>query len=144
MYYLDSNAFIYPALYDGPKASGAEEFLRAVVARDHAAATASLTLDEVIWITSQNASREIALKQGERLIQLPNLQILDVGARELLRVVKLMRTYDHLTPRDAIHLSTAVENGIHSIVSDDDDFDDVAEVDRIGLDELEVNDRDPD
>ena len=74
MYYLDSNAFIYPALYEGPKASAAARFLGAVVEGDEAAATASLTLDEVIWIVSQNASREEAIAQGERLIQLPNLR----------------------------------------------------------------------
>ena len=136
MYYLDSNAFIYPALYEGPKASEAARFLGAVVRGDEAAATASLTLDEVIWIVSQNASREEAIAQGERLLKLPNLRILDVGSRELLRVIKFMDAYDRLTPRDAIHLSTAIESGIRSIVTDDDDFDFVSEVDRIGLDEL--------
>lgn len=137
MYYLDSNAFIYPALYEGPKASRASAFLREVVEGDEAAATASLTMDEVIWIVSQNASRDVAIRQGERLLKLPNLRILDVGSQELLRVVTVMDTYERLTPRDAIHLATMLENGIHTIVSDDDDFDDVTDVDRIGLDELD-------
>lgn len=119
-------------MYEGPKASAAARFLGAVVDGDEAAATASLTLDEVIWIVSL----EEAIAQGERLIQLPNLRILDVGSRELLRVIKFMDAYDRLTPRDAIHLSTAIESGIRSIVTDDEDFEVVSEVDRIGLEEL--------
>lgn len=31
MYYLDANAFIYPALYEGPKAHGAASLLEQVV-----------------------------------------------------------------------------------------------------------------
>lgn len=142
MYYLDSNAFIYPALYEGPKASGAAALLAAVVEGDESAATASLTLPEVLWIVSQNASREEAIAQGERLLHLPNLRILDVGGREMLRVIKFMDAYEGLTPRDAIHLSTAIESGIRTIVTDDADFDVVSEVERIGLDELDVLDHD--
>lgn len=137
MYYLDSDAFIYPALYEGPKATKAGAFLEEVVEDAASAATASLTLDELIWIISQISSRDVAIRQGERLPKLPNLRILDVGSRELLRVIRFMDAYDHLTPRDAVHLAAMAEYGVHSIVSDDDDFDDVTEVSRIGLDELD-------
>jgi len=41
MYYLDSKAFIYPALFEGPKASGAARFLGAIVRGEEAAATAA-------------------------------------------------------------------------------------------------------
>lgn len=138
MHSLDGDAFIYPALYEGSKASGAAALLASVVAGDVAAATASPTLDEVIWIVPRDASREVALEQGERLLHMPNLRVLDVGSRELLRAVELIRTYDHLTPRDAIHLSAAIENGIHSVVSDAEAFDDVIGVERVGLGGLDV------
>ena len=135
MYYVDSNVLIYPALYEGPKAENATAFLRAVVEGDQQAATASLTLDEVIWIISRERSRGAAIDQGERLLKLPNLRVLDVGGVELMRCIKHMRAYEHLTPRDAIHLAAATEHGIHSIVTDDADFEDVTGVTRFGLDD---------
>lgn len=94
----------------------------------------------MICIVSQSASRDVALRQGERLLKFPNLRILSVGSRELLRVVKLMDAHEHLTPRDAIHVAAMTEHGIGSIVSDDGDFDAVPDVDRIGLDELDLPD----
>lgn len=136
MHYLDANAFIYPTLYEGPKASGTAAFLRSIVGGDEAAATASLTVDEVIWVVSQNSSRQDGVRQGERLLKLPNLRILDVGSQELLRVIRFMDAYEHLSPRDAIHLAAMTEHGIHTIISDDDDFDSVSEVSRVGLDEV--------
>lgn len=133
MYYLDSNVLIYPALYEGPKADGATTLLRAVVSGDVQAATASLTIDEVVWIISREATREDGIDQGERILQMPNLRILDIGGRELLSSVKHLRRYDHLTPHDAIHLAAMTDHGIGSIVTDDDDFDGLAEVDRIPI-----------
>lgn len=138
MYYLDSNALIYPALYEGPKATRAAGLLRAVVEGEEEAATASLTLDEVVWITARETSRDAGIEQGERLLKLPNLRILDVRSRDILRALKHMREYEGLTPRDAVHLATMTEHGIHSIVSDDDDFDDVGEATRVPLEEIEI------
>lgn len=133
MRYLDSNVLIYPALYEGPKAESATSILRQVVSGSAPAATASLTLDEVVWIISQEATREEGVTQGERILKMPNLRILDVRGRDLMSALKHMRTYDHLTPRDAIHLAAMTEHGIRSIVTDDNDFDAVAEIDRIEL-----------
>lgn len=133
MRYLDSNVLIYPALYEGPKADSATSLLKQVVSGSLQAATASLTLDEVVWIISQEATREDGIAQGERILKMPNLRILDVRGRDLMSSLKHMRTYDHLTPRDAIHLAAMTEHGIRSIVTDDADFDGVTEVDRIDI-----------
>jgi predicted nucleic acid-binding protein len=137
MHYLDSNAFIYPALYDGPKATNAAELLADIVAGRTKGATASLTLDEVIWIIGQEATRDDGIAQGERLLKLPNLRILAVDGPVLMRSIKQLRAYDHVTPRDAIHLATMGEHGIHSIVSDDADFDAVESVERVPLESLD-------
>ena len=123
MHYLDSNVFVYAALYDGPKAAGREP-----------AATASLTVDEVVWILSQEADRGVALEQGERLLSVPNLSVLDVTAQTMLGVLRHMDAYDHLTPRDATHLAAMIDHGVFTVVSDDADFDRVDEVERQPLD----------
>lgn len=130
MYYLDSNAFIYPALYEGTKADGAAQLLQEIVAGDTEGATASLTLDEVVWITSRETDRETALRQGQRILQFPNLQILDVRERESRGMIEEMETYEELAPRDAIHLAAMKSRDIGDIVSDDRDFDPVEGVTR--------------
>ena len=133
MRYLDSNVFIYPALYEGPKADCATSLLRQIGSGSVQAATTSLTVDEVVWIISQEATRSDGITQGERLLKMPNLRILDVRGRDIMSSLKHMRRYEHLSPRDAIHLAAMTEHGIRSIVTDDEDFDQVSEVDRIEI-----------
>lgn len=133
MYYLDANAFIYPTLYDGPKAAGAETLLRRIVDGDEAGATSALTLDEVVWILSQRESRRVALEQGRRILQLPRLRILDVTAEHTLTMLRYLERHETLSPRDAVHLSVMDSHGIHGIVTDDRDFEAVPTVERHGL-----------
>lgn len=133
MYYLDANVFIYPALYDGKKARGAQALLEAVVAGDEQAATASLTLDEVVWILSRNTSRETAIEQGRRILEFPNLRVLGVDTQHTLRALRYMEDNDWPKPRDAIHLAAMDDNDIHTIVSDDEDFEPVEDADRLEL-----------
>lgn len=136
MLYLDSNVFIYPALYEGEKAEGAADLLKNIVAGEEKAATASLTIDEVAWILTKNESREAALKESERLLMLPNLQILDVSGETMASALGHMRKHQSLSPRDAIHLATATDHGIYTIATDDRDFDEVDTVERRDLTEL--------
>ena len=130
MYYLDANAFIYPALYDGQKSDGATALLRKILDGDESAATATLTVDEVVWILSREADRSIAIEQGRRILEMPNLRILDVEAEHALRALSTLDSYVSLTPRDAFHLAVMGAHGIHAIASDDRDFEEISEVDR--------------
>lgn len=133
MLYLDSNVFIYPALYEGEKADQAAELLKDIVAGEERAATASLTIDEVVWILSKEASREEALKEGERLLMLPNLRILEVSGETIATALGHMQKHRKLSPRDAIHLATATDHGIYTIITDDTDFEDTDVVESRGL-----------
>lgn len=133
MYYLDANVFIYPALYEGEKARGAETLLEAVTAGEEQAATASLTLDEVVWILSRNVSRETAIEQGRRILEFPNLRVLGVDTQQTLRALQYMERYDTLQPRDAIHLAAMDDHDIRIVVSDDADFENIEDVERLEL-----------
>jgi predicted nucleic acid-binding protein len=135
MYYIDANVFIYVALYEGRKHEHARALLEAVENGSEGAATAALTLDEVVWVLSQEASRSVALEQGQRLLDIPNLRFVDVEGATLVGMLQQMRRNEHLRPRDAIHLATMESAGIYTIVSDDSDFDRVDDVDRRGLEE---------
>lgn len=133
MYYLDANAVLYSSIYTGEKASGAESLIRRIATGELSGATASLTLDEVVWILSRYSSRKSALDQGRRILAFPRVQILDVEARHMVTMIRFLDRYDALTPRDAVHLSVMDAHGIRAIASDDHDFDAVSEVDRHGL-----------
>lgn len=133
MYYLDANAFVYPALYDGEKAAGATELLRAIVAGDERGATATLTIDEVVWVLSRESDRSVAIEQGRRILEMPNLSILDVEAEQALGMLSVLERHETLAPRDAIHLAVMDSHGLHGIVSDDRDFEAIPDVERHAL-----------
>lgn len=133
LHYFDSNVFILPALYEGDRSENAADWLRKMVDGEIEVGTSALTLDEVSWIISREATKEEALKEGERILELPHLKILDVKSEDTVRMMNYQRRYDDLKPRDAMHLSVAVRNGIRTVVSDDDDFDGLKEIERISL-----------
>lgn len=128
LFYFDSNVFIFPALYEGKKSRKAADWLKKMVKGEIEVCTSCLTLDEVVWIISREADREKALNEGERILEFPNLRVFDVTSEDAFRMINYQKKYENLRPRDAIHLSVAISNGVHTIVSDDDDFEDIKEV----------------
>jgi len=133
LFYFDSNVFILPALYEGDRSRKAADWLKKMVKGEIEACTSSLTLDEVVWIISREVGREKALKEGERILEFPNLRVFDVTSEDAFRMINYQKKYEKLKPRDAIHLSVATSNGVHTIVSDDDDFEEIKEVEWKGL-----------
>ena len=67
-----------------------------------------------------------------RLQAFPNLTLLDVTAIDLTAMHRNILRY-HLRPRDALHLAAMQKCGCQSIVSEDNDFDHVPDVDRYTL-----------
>ena len=130
MYYLDANAFVYAALYDGEKAAGATALLESILDGDVGGATAALTVDEVVYVLGREVDRETAIAQGRRILELPNLRILDVEGVHLVAALNAMEESPALSPRDAIHYAAMSSHGIHSIVTDDADFERVPDVER--------------
>lgn len=134
MNYIDSTVFIYPLLYQGKKADNAKKILSEMVNGDSACATASLTLDEVVWIIMNDTTREKALQIGKDILILPNLKILDVTNAHIMQSITFMEKYKKLKPRDAIHLAVCTTAGIFRFITDDADFDIISEINRIPLD----------
>ena len=133
MRYLDSNVFIYPILYRGKKSDKAKSILAEMVEGVSPCVTASLTLDEVIWVVMREVGRDEAIQIGRDILSLPNLRILDVTDEHIMRSIKLMEKYPRLKPRDAIHIAVSINAGVFTIISDDDDFDTVSEINRVSL-----------
>ncbi len=128
--YLDANVFLFAVLDEGPRGERARSLLRCVVDGEERAATSALTLDEVVWILQGEGPREVAIREGQRLIGLPNLEILDVTAQDVLDSLALMEEHQGLDPRDAIHAAVALSRGIYTVVSDDPDLDGMTELER--------------
>lgn len=131
MIYLDSSAFLNAFLDVGEKGNAARVLLDRVQ-KGEPAATSALTYDEVFWVIKKYRCFESALLTSKALLQTPNLTFLPVDVEVLWTAYGLSEKYK-LNPRDAIHAACALANGIHTVVSDDKDFDRVKEIKRKGL-----------
>ncbi len=133
-YYLDANVFLYALLYNDDRAKGARRLLRNIASGWDAGVSSCLAVDEVVWrLWRETGERAKAVAEGRRLLQLPGLSLADVDAFEIHRALAFMEKYRQLKLRDAIHLAACVAAGVRLLVSDDPDFDGVAEVRRVPL-----------
>lgn len=94
------------------------------------AAASELTWDEIVWVVWRLMGRGYALRAGERLLAFPNLMIVAVSPGSVRRAWAIAPRYG-LKPRDAVHAALAMEHGGSRIVSDDEDFDEVEELERV-------------
>jgi predicted nucleic acid-binding protein len=135
MPYIDSNVFIYPILYQidaQPKAKYAKEILLEIENGELLAFTSTLTWDEVAWVVSKTMGRSEGIAQGQKLLGFPNLEFINVDDRVLTQAQAFMDEYD-LSPRDSIHAASAFQKRGKTILSDDEDFDQVKELKRLPL-----------
>jgi len=129
MIYLDSNIFLYAILYNDKKAVSCRNILLSVVRGDVEGATSFLTWDEVVYIVLKSIGGDNAVREGKKLLELPNLKFVKVDEKIMRKAQELIREY-RINPRDAIHAASAVVIGAKEIVSDDKDFDLIREVKR--------------
>ena len=132
MPYLDANVFIYPVIYQAEtesKAKKAKEILLNVESGKFAAYTSTLTWDEVVWVISKVMGRSEGITQGQKLLGFPNLQFVNADENVIIRAQRLLNKYS-LSPRDSIHVASALEKRTKSVISDDADFDQVKEIKR--------------
>ena len=120
--YLDSNVFIYAALYSGEIAEKSKEYLRRVSNDEFNACTSVLTWDEVVYVVRKVAGIAESIKVGRILLKMPFLEFLDVDYAVCEDAQKLAEKYK-LLPRDAIHAALALKYCDGTIISNDTDFD---------------------
>lgn len=125
--YFDANVFLQGILYDNKQI---KEILLKLVRREFLGYTSILTWDEVVFIVRKFLGKEIAIREGERFLRMPNLFFIDANKNVILNAQNLIKKYN-LKPRDAIHISSALANGIHEIISLDKEFDKIKEIKRI-------------
>jgi predicted nucleic acid-binding protein len=135
MPYIDSNVFIYPVIYQTEaqqKAKKAKEILHKIENGELSAYTSTLTWDEVVWVVSRVMGRNDGIAQGRKLLGFPNLKFINADENVLTQAQTLMDKYK-LSPRDSIHVASALVRNIKAVISDDADFDQVQEIKRTPL-----------
>ncbi|MCJ7718918.1 type II toxin-antitoxin system VapC family toxin [Candidatus Bathyarchaeota archaeon] len=135
MPYIDSNVFIYPVIYQTEaqqKAKKAKEILHKIENGELSAYTSTLTWDEVVWVISRVMGRNDGIAQGRKLLGFPNLKFINADENVLTQAQTLIDKYK-LSPRDSIHVASALVRNIKAVISDDADFDQVQEIKRTPL-----------
>lgn len=81
MFYIDSNIFLYPIVYDESsvtEAKRAKDFLLKVALGELDAYTSTLTWDEVTWVIRRIFGLNLSIIEGKRLLSFPNLRFLGI------------------------------------------------------------------
>ncbi len=128
--YFDANIFLNVILYEDNKSKKCKELLYDLINGKIIGFTSVLTWDEVVYVIEKNLGKEIAIKEGEKFLRMPNLFFIDANKNIIMNAQNLVKKY-HIKPRDAIHISSALANGIYEIISLDKEFDKIKEIKRI-------------
>jgi len=131
--YVDSNVFLYPVIYDEEavvEAKKSKGFLLKIALAEVEAYTSSVTWGEVVWVIRRLFGIENSVDEGKKFLGFPNLRVLGVRKSTVFKAQELVERYK-LKPRDALHAAVALENKIKTIVSYDDGFDGITEIERI-------------
>ena len=133
--YIDSNIFLNALLYNDAKANKCREIILKIISKEIQVATSVVTWDELVYVLQKNLTREIAIKEGKKFLSFPNLLLVEVSNEIINKAQSLIENYK-INPRDAIHCATALQNNIHEIISDDNDFKVIKEIKLLRIDDF--------
>ncbi|MEM3381638.1 MAG: type II toxin-antitoxin system VapC family toxin [Candidatus Bathyarchaeia archaeon] len=129
MLYLDANVFIYAALNQEGVGDRARLLLKETQEGKLRASTSALTFDELVWAVRKYRNFEDAVSAGQAFLKMPRLKLVDVNGDILSLALELMTRY-RLDPRDSIHAASSLLEKAEVIVSTDEHFDRVKEIQR--------------
>ncbi|MCX9013366.1 MAG: type II toxin-antitoxin system VapC family toxin [Candidatus Methanoperedens sp.] len=130
MNYLDSNLVIYAILDETETGEWSRDVLERVQNGDMSACTSFLTFDEVYYKVNKVKGTDIAVKNLDAFLTIPNLRFINVDDSVVWKALELIRKYKIL-PRDAIHAASAFIAGAEIIYSQDSDFDNITGLKRM-------------
>jgi len=135
MIYLDSNVFLNAILNREKEGERARELIKKIQEGKVVACTSALSFDEVFWGVKKHRDFDKALKATKAFLEIPNLIFLDVNDEIIWLAYNLAEKY-RIDPRDSIHIASALNHGIFTLVSEDEDFNRVKEIKRKSLSEF--------
>jgi predicted nucleic acid-binding protein len=125
--FVDANLIIYLNV------GSTEEILDlwTTILSKHKPYTNPLVLDEVIWVSRKKyrVDEQSTIEFINREI-IPYTTILSIGEEEYSLASKMILEYK-LKPSDALHVATMKRNGITTIASEDNEFDNIPGIKRI-------------
>ena len=127
--YIDSNIFIFSAVNTDQLGDNCRQILWLIDNGKVSGVSSYLVIDEVLWILQKKIGRDDAVKTGRMIISLP-IKWIEVSTAVTLKAIDIFES-EGLDPRDSFHVSTMKVQGITTMVSEDDDFDDVNGIERI-------------
>jgi uncharacterized protein len=128
MLYLDSNVFIYATINTAEPGEKARALLQKIQQGEEKAVTSALTFDEVFWAIKKH-NPEAAFQACHALLNFSNLEIAPANRELVLSALQIIKEYN-VSPRDAIHATTALSEKADAIVSTDPHFDKIKELKR--------------
>ena len=117
--YIDSNIFIYSFIDNTEQGDMARKLMERIVRGETDACASPLVLDEVLWVVQRLRGKDVALRVGNALMNIP-LTWLDISydsARYSLDFYE-----KGMKPRDALHLGVMKDYGIREILTEDMEF----------------------
>ena len=131
-FYIDSNIFLFPVLYENDKAEKAGNILKNIENKKIIGYTSLLTWDEITYVVNKVMGKPDSILIGKKFIEYPNLRFINIDMNIIINSQEIREKYN-IKPRDSIHIACAISKGINKIISDDSDFDLIDLIKRIKL-----------
>ena len=129
-YFLDANILMYAAGAAHPLREPCREALTRAVEQQVSLVTDAEVLQEILHRYFSLGRPEIARAVYDSAVRLCD-EVLPIDERHTSRALELHLEHRELTPRDAIHVATMEDHGLDRLLSTDQDFDAVDQVERI-------------
>lgn len=128
--FLDSNVFIYAAGAESPLKAPCVDILRRAGAGDLDATTSVEVIQELHHVFRRRGRPADGVRLGRDVARLfPGL--LSITRDDILRSGDILTARPQLSPRDALHAATALNNSIAIIISTETDLDHVDGLTRV-------------
>jgi hypothetical protein len=129
-YFLDANILMYAAGAAHPLREPCREALTRAVEQEVSLVTDAEVLQEILHRYFSIGRAEIARAVYDSAVRLCD-EVLPIDERHTSRALELLLEHSELNPRDAIHVATMEDHGLDRLLSTDQDFDALVQVERI-------------
>ena len=127
--YIDSNIFIFAATDKGKLGQNCREIIKLINEQKIPCAASFLVIDEVMWILKKNVGRNSAIKITKAMLSMP-IKWIEVDKSVIINMINIFEK-TKFEPRDAIHIASMKKLGLSSIISEDNDFDNMEGIERV-------------
>jgi len=129
-YFLDANVLMYAAGSDHPLREPCQQTLTRAVDEDIGLVTDAEVLQEILYRYFSIGRPGSARTVHRSAIDLCD-EVFPVEVMHTTAALELLIEHPRLTPRDAIHVATMRHRGLEFLLSTDQDFDGLSDIERV-------------